>query len=65
MDKETLHNIIIGQEAICPDGVGRVIDFRYDFPHQWIKVSTYVNDRQCEWSPDNVELIDPFNRRRG
>jgi len=52
---------IIGQEAICPDGLGRVIAFQDAFPFQWIKVSTYVNDRQCEWAPHNVELIDPPN----
>ena len=50
---------IIGQEAICPDGLGRVIAFRDEFPFQSITVSTYVKDRQCEWSPGNVELIDP------
>lgn len=50
---------IIGQEAICPDGLGRVIAFKNDFPHQWIQVSTYVNDRQCKWDMANVELIDP------
>lgn len=48
---------ILGQEAICPDGMGRVIGFGNEFPDQWIKVSTYVNDRQCKWDPRNVELI--------
>jgi len=48
---------VIGQEAICPDGLGRVVGFRDEFPHQWVKVATYVNDRQCEWDPRNVELI--------
>ena len=50
---------ILGQEAICPDGLGRVVEFKDEFPHQWIKVSTYVNDRQRQWAPTNVELIDP------
>lgn len=50
---------ILGQEAICPDGLGRVVEFKDEFPHQWIKVSTYVNDRQCQWALTNVELIDP------
>jgi len=54
---------ILGQEAICPDGLGRVVDFRDEFPHAWIKVNTYVNDRQCQWSPENVELIDPRTHR--
>jgi len=48
---------IIGQEAICPDGVGRVIEFKDEFPIQWIKVKTYVNDRGCKWDPLNVDLI--------
>lgn len=50
---------ILGQEAICPDGLGRVVEFRDEFPHQWIRVSSYINDRKCQWAPTNVELIDP------
>lgn len=57
--KHEFKNPIIGQEAICPDGLGRVIAFKNDFPHQWIQVSTYVNDRQCKWDMANVKLIDP------
>lgn len=53
---------ILGQEAICPDGLGRVVAFRDEFPFQWIKVSTYLGDPSCDWDPENVELIDP---RRG
>jgi hypothetical protein len=56
---------ILGQEAICPDGLGRVVDFRDDFPVRWVQVSTYVNDRSCKWDPDNVELIDPRPLGRG
>lgn len=50
---------IIGQEAICPDGLGRVKSFCLSGSYQWIVVSTYFNDRQCKWIPENVELIDP------
>lgn len=50
---------IIGQEAICPDGLGRVVAFKDEFPYQWIQVETYINNRGCTWSPQNVELIDP------
>lgn len=50
---------ILGQEAICPDGLGRVVAFCEEFPHRWIQVSTYVSDRGCKWDPDNVELLDP------
>lgn len=54
---------IIGQEAICPDGLGRVaaiIDGRGNgaIPGR-IKVDTYINNRSCEWAPHNVELINP------
>ena len=52
-------NIVKGQEAICPDGPGRVIDFCDDFPGAFIQVSTYVNDRGCKWAPHNVDLIPP------
>lgn len=48
---------IIGQEAICPDGLGRVVAFLNDFPFQWVQVQTYVKDRSCKWSIENVELI--------
>lgn len=54
---------IIGQEAICPDGLGRVIAYVDDFPTQWIQVETYAQDRSCKWAPHNVELIDPRGYR--
>lgn len=53
---------IIGQECICPDGLGRVMDYyKSDPPHcvQWIKVTTYINDRQRQWEAKDVELINP------
>lgn len=48
---------VIGQEAVCPDGLGRVVAFKDDFPHQWVKVDTYVNNRGCQWAPRNVQLV--------
>lgn len=60
---EELKIPIIGQEAICTDGLGRVMAFNYTRPHVWIQVATYINDRQCKWSPENVELIDPRRNR--
>ena len=45
---------VIGQEAICPDGLGRVISFGLDY----IQVQTYVNDRSCEWAYHNVQLVE-------
>jgi hypothetical protein len=50
---------ILGQEAICPDGLGRVVAFEDNFPEQWIQVDTYVDNRGCKWAPYNVTLIDP------
>lgn len=51
---------ILGQEAICPDGLGRVIAFKDELPHQWIQVSTYVKDRACKWDPCNVTLLSLY-----
>ncbi len=52
---------IMGQEAVCPDGLGRVTAFAmHDFPNNYITVETYVNDRSCRWAVDNVQLV-PVN----
>lgn len=51
--------IIIGQEAICPDGLGRVAAFNLTMPHNWIQVNTYFNNRGCKWGSENVKLINP------
>ena len=48
--------IIKGQEAICPDGLGRVVD--YNETHG-ITVQTYIDDRSICWFEDKVELINP------
>lgn len=48
---------VIGQEAICPDGLGRVSAFKDEFPDQWIQVRTYIEDRGCRWAIHNVELV--------
>ncbi len=52
-----IEHIIIGQECVCPDGLGRVVEVRNDFPHTGIKVDTYVNNRGCFWSTDNVKIV--------
>lgn len=49
---------IIGQEAVCPDGLGRVVEVHRGFPYDWIKVQTYVNDRSCKWDFRNVQLVE-------
>ena len=53
----TFTHPIIGQEAVCPDGLGRVVAYVDDFPDQWIQVDTYVRNRSCKWAPDNVKLV--------
>lgn len=57
MSEHTFKHPVIGQEAICPDGLGRVVDYRDRFPDQWILVDTYIRNSGCKWSPDNVELV--------
>lgn len=56
MSKSFQHPII-GQEAICPDGLGLVVAYEDNPPHQWIKVATYIKDRGCKWAPENVKLV--------
>ncbi len=56
---------IIGQECICPDGVGRVKHFNLNANKcvgNYICVSTYMNNRDCEWAPHNVELLPPIGK---
>ncbi len=55
---------IKGQEAICPDGLGRVKEWGYavarvDNEWNWVRVDTYIDNRGCKWDRHNVELIDP------
>ena len=51
---------ILGQEAICPDGLGRVTAVGPEVAGtSWVQVSTYVGNRECQWAENNVELIDP------
>jgi len=54
-------NIIIGQEAICPDGLGRVESFRVGMRDSFIQINPYVGKRSGDgkWIPEFVELIDP------
>lgn len=53
--KPQSHDPILGQEAICPDGLGRVVAYATD----WIQVKTYVKNRECKWGVGNVTLIAP------
>lgn len=46
--------VVIGQEAVCPDGLGRVAD-KNDYR---IRVDTYIKNRGCWWAYGNVELVE-------
>ena len=51
---------ILGQEAICPDGLGRVVDYSYNPGSSNIKqirVATYAHNRECNWDAFNVKLL--------
>lgn len=55
-------DIIIGQECICPDGLGRVVRVIEGVAGSFeIRVKTYMYNRGCNWDSKNVELIDPRN----
>jgi len=55
--KRSHENPILGQECICPDGLGRVMSFDLKEPNDYIQVQTYINSRDCKWSIHNVTLI--------
>ena len=55
--KKSFPDPIIGQEAVCPDGLGRVVAFGNTMPNSWICVETYVKDRSCQWDYTNVKLV--------
>jgi hypothetical protein len=53
---------IIGQEAICPAGLGRVTAFKDDGDDAWIEIQPYVNNAltatPLKWPPNYVQLVD-------
>ena len=56
-------HIIIGQEAITPKGLGRVMAFQGEYPkYRWISVRLYSEEMEIKFHPQVVELIDPRNR---
>lgn len=57
MDTHSFKHPILGQECVCPDGLGRVTEFRDDFPHQWVKVDTHYYNRSAHWDPKSVKLV--------
>lgn len=59
-------SIIIGQEAITPEGLGRVTWYGIDHKksvvttrYEWIQVRLYHNEQCHRFKEDEVELIDP------
>jgi len=56
--KNEVDKPIIGQEAVCPDGLGRVTHYTYNaYRIETIRVETYFNNRECEWDAGNVQLV--------
>lgn len=50
--------IYLGQECVCPDGVGRIVEFiKGAADALYIKVDTYVENRGCDWHEINVRPI--------
>lgn len=53
-----IKEVILGQEAVVPKyGIGRVVSFRDDFPHEYIGVKTYADNIERHFDPRNVKLI--------
>jgi hypothetical protein len=54
---------IIGQEVICPDGLGRIREVVSGAANSYqIRVDTYVNNMACKWASTNVEYLPITNR---
>lgn len=53
----TFKHPVIGQEAVVAYGLGRVTGYRDEFPFQHIKVQTYIDKIEREYSPHNVALV--------
>jgi len=58
MKAENLSKLVIGQEVICSDGLGRVSKITDSFPYQHVKVKTYIGNRGCNWDACNIEATD-------
>lgn len=57
---DDMPEIIIGQECICPDGLGRVAEVEKGAAGSVsIWVDTYKKNRGCKWDSCNVTLINP------
>lgn len=57
--------IIIGQECIVHDGLGRVAAIENGICDSIrIKVDTYINNRGCTYDSTNVQLINPVKYHR-
>lgn len=58
MTREELKQIIIGQECVCPDGLGRIFKVEHGVCESArIYVATYFADRGCGWDYRNVSLV--------
>ena len=51
------HELIKGQEVICPDGLGRIVKIiKSSAPGLSIKVETYIGNRGCVWDAHNIKV---------
>lgn len=57
MRKDQAEKLIVGQEVICSDGLGRVVEVIPGVAGSVaIHVATHVKDRGCHWDSCNVHL---------
>lgn len=58
MTHDELKQIIIGQECVCPDGLGRVVKVVHGICNRaTVYVQTYIHNRNCGWDYQNVTLV--------
>jgi hypothetical protein len=55
---------VIGQEVICPHGLGRIAEVStHGAGGAQIRVDTYIRNMSCKWSSANVEYLYIPGRR--
>jgi hypothetical protein len=48
-----MKKFILGQEVLCPDGIGRIEDI--DPNGYYVRIQTYFKNRSCNWDIKNVQ----------
>lgn len=58
MSTEDFNKFAVGQEVICPDGLGIITYIRRaGIQYRCIQVSTYENDRNIKWAPEKITFV--------